>query len=107
MFAVLVSQSHAGLRMFQDGGTHQLVPDFRSELTSHILQQAFNVFDAEGEGFVTPNDLERVAPRHATVGPSRLTDILLRIVALAIQAIVSWYPPQTLSRRPLHFSSPS
>ena len=91
MFAVVVSQSHGGLRMSQDGGARQLGPDF-------------NGFDADGEGFVTPNDLERVAPGHATVGPSRLTDILLRIVALAIQSIVSWSPPQTLPRRPLHFS---
>ena len=84
MFAVVVSQSHGGLRMSQDGGVRQLGPDFRSDSTSHYLQQAFNGFDADGEGFVTPNDLERVAPGHATVGPSRLTDILLRIVALAI-----------------------
>ena len=81
MFAVLVSQSHAGLRMFQDGGTHQLVPDFRSELTSHILQQAFNVFDAEGEGFVTPYDLERVAKEH-TSGP----DVSLQYTQQYVQA---------------------
>ena len=46
MFAVVVSQSHGGLRMSQDGGARQLGPDFRSDSTSHYLQQAFNALKA-------------------------------------------------------------
>ena len=73
MFAVLVIQSQAGLRMSQYGGTIQLGPDFRSDSTS---------------------------PIHATVCPSRLTDILLRTVALAVQSIDDSknHPPR--QRRP-------
>lgn len=33
----------------------------RDDSTQHIMQRAFAVFDAEGKGFVTSDDLERVA----------------------------------------------
>ena len=85
MFSVLVSQSHSDVRLseakvrrkslnkakkslnvhgdedededeYEDGDSRQ-----RDDSTAHIMQRAFAVFDAEGKGFVTSDDLERVA----------------------------------------------
>jgi len=86
MFAVLVSQSHSDARLSEakvrrssssrgNGIAKTLTKpsamrvysdddedDWRNnEGTVHIMQRAFQVFDAEGKGFVSVDDLERVA----------------------------------------------
>jgi len=86
MFAVLVSQGHSDARLSEakvrrsrssrvQATNKESLPsamtvysdeedenDWRnSESTAHIMQRAFQVFDAEGKGFVSPDDLERVA----------------------------------------------
>jgi CRP-like cAMP-binding protein len=75
MFAVLVSQGYADARMSEgkisrqnSGGVMQGNNDkeqdeeeHQRESATHIMQRAFAVFDAEGKGFVTSDDLGRVA----------------------------------------------
>jgi len=87
MFAVLVSQGHSDARLSEakvrrsassrwqgDAKTKVDTPsamavysdeeeeDWRnSESTAHIMERAFQLFDAEGKGFVSADDLERVA----------------------------------------------
>lgn len=59
MFAVLVSQGHSDALM-SEAKVKRLVSE-NDEKTTHIMQRAFAVFDAEGKGFVTSDDLGRVA----------------------------------------------
>jgi CRP-like cAMP-binding protein len=79
MFSILVSQGHADARLSeakvpnkkatkqekrQRGEKLEVFSDEddgRLDSSAHILQRAFAVFDAEGKGFVTSDDLERVA----------------------------------------------
>jgi CRP-like cAMP-binding protein len=80
MFAVLVSQGHSDARISEAKvrkrgitklktsslnaqGDEEEEEDSRQrdDSTAHIMQRAFAVFDAEGKGFVTSDDLERVA----------------------------------------------
>ena len=64
MFAVLVEQSSSKEDAFSP---HHYMPVMsedesdREDSSVHILHRAFSVFDAEGKGFVTPDDLGRVA----------------------------------------------
>jgi hypothetical protein len=58
MFAVLVSQSHGDARLSEAKVKEKKVD---GDAAIHVLQRAFAVFDAEGKGFVTPDDLGRVA----------------------------------------------
>jgi len=59
MFSVLVSQSasSSSKRKKQPGGTRTM----ESDATGDLLHRAFAVFDAEGKGFVTSDDLAHVA----------------------------------------------
>lgn len=59
MFAVLVSQGHANARISE--AKIQEENSDREEPSQNIMQRAFAVFDTEGKGFVTSDDLERVA----------------------------------------------
>jgi len=59
MFAVLVSQGHEGARL-SEGKVKKKISE-REDLSTPIMQRAFAVFDAEGKGFVTSDDLGRVA----------------------------------------------
>lgn len=79
MFAVLISQGHSDARISEakvrkksvnkmknstnglrvQGDEDEEEP--RDDSTAHIMQRAFAVFDAAGKGFVTADDLERVA----------------------------------------------
>jgi serine/threonine protein kinase len=81
MFSVLVSQGHSEARISEakvrrksknkslrvhgeddgDGEEEEEESRRRDNSTAHIMQRAFAVFDAEGKGFVTSDDLERVA----------------------------------------------
>ena len=85
MFSVLISQGHSDVRLSEakvgtkrrkkDGTICLTVhgdedeEDFdddddgrqRNDGTAHIMQRAFSFFDAAGKGFVTSDDLERVA----------------------------------------------
>jgi CRP-like cAMP-binding protein len=79
MFAVLVSQGHSDMRISEarprnrsnstrNGKKMTVYSDDDDDnqqqnknATAHILQRAFAVFDLEGKGFVTSEDLERVA----------------------------------------------
>jgi len=56
MFSVMVSQGHADAR-FSEAKVAETQP---KNLDTTILQRAFAVFDAEGKGFVTSDDLGRV-----------------------------------------------
>lgn len=61
MFAVLVSQGHSDARMSEA----KVKPKVSErEDNSSILKRAFDVFDAEGKGFVTSHDLGRVTKEH-------------------------------------------
>lgn len=84
MFSVLISQGHSNARLSEakvrknsliklkqpkksapgddDEDEYEEVDSrSRDDSTAHIMQRAFAVFDAEGKGFVTSDDLERVA----------------------------------------------
>lgn len=58
MFAVLVSQSHKDARLSE---AKVAKSNADADAAIHVMQRAFAVFDAEGKGFVTPDDLGRVA----------------------------------------------
>lgn len=60
MFAVLVSQGHKDMKVSEK----KMKKEPGSEENFHILQRAFAVFDAEGKGFVTPDDVERITKSH-------------------------------------------
>lgn len=75
MFAVLVKQGYSDARM-----SEAKVKPKRSEredTTSHILKRAFDVFDAEGKGFVTTDDLGRVTKEHTGSDVTRDTQEFL------------------------------
>jgi CRP-like cAMP-binding protein len=59
VFAMLVRQSHPDLRMSQDGDTTK--SDATDEATQDVMHRAFSAFDADGKGFVSAEDLGRVA----------------------------------------------
>ena len=59
MFAVLVSQGNADARLSEARVKKKLSE--REDSSTHIMQRAFAYFDSEGKGFVTSDDLERVA----------------------------------------------
>jgi serine/threonine protein kinase len=59
MFAVLISQGHADAKMSEAKVKRRSTE--REDSSTHIMQRAFAVFDAEGKGFVTSDDLGRVA----------------------------------------------
>jgi len=59
MFSVLVSQGHSDARLSEAKVTKR--DSDAEEISAHILKRAFDVFDAEGKGFVTSDDLGRVA----------------------------------------------
>ena len=59
MFAVLVSQGHADARISEARVKKKLSQ--REDSSAHIMQRAFSYFDLDGKGFVTSDDLERVA----------------------------------------------
>ncbi|GAX12791.1 hypothetical protein FisN_15Hh270 [Fistulifera solaris] len=62
MFAVLVSQGNEGATMSEARSKHDDSDDRRdSKGTHNIMQRAFAIFDAEGRGFVTSDDLSRIA----------------------------------------------
>ena len=76
MFSVLISQGHSDVRMSEakvsskrrinddEEGFDDTDDDDsrqRNDGTAHIMQRAFAFFDAAGKGFVTSDDLERVA----------------------------------------------
>lgn len=58
IFAVLVSQGHKDIRLSEA----KVKPKSRDreESSKHIMQRAFAVFDAEGKGFLTSDNLSRV-----------------------------------------------
>ena len=58
MFAVLVSQGHSDARLSE--AKVKGVKKSGEDSSAHILKRAFDVFDAEGKGFVTSGDLGRV-----------------------------------------------
>ena len=58
MFAVLVSQAHSHSRLSEARISRKT--SLRDESSVHILKRAFDVFDAEGKGFVNIDDLGRV-----------------------------------------------
>ena len=58
MFAVLVSQAHADSRLSEARVSRKI--SLQDESSVHILKRAFDVFDAEGKGFVNVDDLGRV-----------------------------------------------
>eukprot|EP00540_Astrosyne_radiata_P009950 CAMPEP_0116868594 /NCGR_PEP_ID=MMETSP0418-20121206/27283_1 /TAXON_ID=1158023 /ORGANISM="Astrosyne radiata, Strain 13vi08-1A" /LENGTH=694 /DNA_ID=CAMNT_0004504581 /DNA_START=140 /DNA_END=2224 /DNA_ORIENTATION=- len=66
IFAVLVSQGHMDMTMSEI--SPQVLKNIRNgsskskgdQASSHIMKKAFDVFDKEGKGFVTSDDLERV-----------------------------------------------
>ena len=60
MFAVMVSQSHEDARLSEA----KIKRRQSGQQTGSILKRAFDVFDAEGKGFVTSDDLGRVASKH-------------------------------------------
>lgn len=63
MFAVLVSQGNEGATMSEARSKHDNSDDSRenNKGTHNIMQRAFAIFDAEGRGFVTSDDLSRIA----------------------------------------------
>jgi serine/threonine protein kinase len=60
MFAVLVSQGHSDARI-SEAKVKEKMSNRDDSASSHILKRAFDVFDSEGKGFVTSDDLGRVA----------------------------------------------
>ncbi len=65
VFAVLVRHGHRDLTMSEK--TQSIKgrnSEKRDEAATHIMKKAFDVFDSEGKGFVTPNDLGRVVSEH-------------------------------------------
>jgi serine/threonine protein kinase len=59
MFAVLVSQGYSDARLSEAKVKRK--NSEREDSSAHIMKRAFDVFDAEGKGFVTSGDLGRVA----------------------------------------------
>ena len=59
IFAVLVSQGYSDARL-SEAKVKKKISELEDSST-HIMQKAFAVFDAEGKGFVTSDDLGRVA----------------------------------------------
>jgi CRP-like cAMP-binding protein len=59
MFAVMVSQSNKDAKLSEARAKSSKMSE-REDASVHILQRAFQVFDAEGKGFVTADDLGRV-----------------------------------------------
>ena len=59
MFAVMVSQSNKDAKLSEARAKKKRISE-RDDSSAHILQRAFQVFDAEGKGFVTADDLGRV-----------------------------------------------
>jgi hypothetical protein len=56
IFAVLVSHGHRDATLSE--AKHS--PESADDASTHIMKRAFDVFDAEGKGFVTSSDLGRV-----------------------------------------------
>jgi serine/threonine protein kinase len=66
VFAVLVSHGHKDYTL-SESSTRKLKGKYsadRTDASSHIMKQAFEAFDNEGKGYVTPNDLGRVVNEH-------------------------------------------
>jgi CRP-like cAMP-binding protein len=59
MFAVMVSQGNKDAKLSEARAKTTKMSE-REDASVHILQRAFQVFDAEGKGFVTADDLGRV-----------------------------------------------
>jgi serine/threonine protein kinase len=59
MFAVLVSQGYSDARLSEAKVTRK--KSEREDSSAHIMKRAFDIFDAEGKGYVTSGDLGRVA----------------------------------------------
>eukprot|EP00977_Amphora_coffeiformis_P004489 scaffold965_cov158-Amphora_coffeaeformis.AAC.13 len=62
LFGALVEQGHADARLSEAKVTAR--QSKREDQSSHILKRAFDVFDAEGKGYVSPDDLGRVTKKH-------------------------------------------
>lgn len=62
LFGALVEQGHADARLSEARVASR--QSKREDQTSHILKRAFDVFDAEGKGYVSPDDLGRVTKKH-------------------------------------------
>ena len=72
IFAVLVRQGHQDVRLSE--ASPETMQNIRkltdkpnkkeSDVSSHIMKKAFDVFDAEGKGFVTSDDLGRIVKDH-------------------------------------------
>jgi serine/threonine protein kinase len=59
MFSVLVSQGYSDARLSEAKVSKK--KSVREDSSAHIMKRAFDIFDAEGKGFVTSGDLGRVA----------------------------------------------
>jgi CRP-like cAMP-binding protein len=76
MFAVLVSHGHSDARISE--ARVKKKKSERDDSSTHILQKAFGYFDAEGKGFVTSDDLGRVASERTgtQISPSDTREFL-------------------------------
>jgi serine/threonine protein kinase len=76
MFAVLVSQGHSDVRLSEAKVKTKL--SLKDDSSAHILKRAFDVFDAEGKGFVTSDALARVTAERtgSIVSPSDTRDFI-------------------------------
>jgi CRP-like cAMP-binding protein len=61
-FSVLVSQSYSDARISE--AKVKSKKSERHDYSAHVLKRAFDIFDAEGKGYVTSDDLERVTKEH-------------------------------------------
>jgi serine/threonine protein kinase len=77
MFAVLVSQGYSDARLSEAKVSKK--KSEREDSSAHIMKRAFDVFDAEGKGFVTSGDLGRVASERtgSVVSSSDTEDFLV------------------------------
>lgn len=67
VFAMLVQQSHSNMRMSEENYKKE------PEATHDVMHRAFSAFDSEGKGFVSAEDLGRVAAE-LTGSPVNLND---------------------------------